>query len=284
MPYVNALGMLQDATSKGYAIGAFNILNELTARAIVNACDEMKAPVILQTSCSTVKQIGVEAIIGFLRPIAEQAKVPVSVHLDHCKDLDLAKACIDAGWLSIMVDGSHLPLQENIDMTREVVDYAAGKGVSIEGELGAIGGVEDDIVVGEEDAHLARVEDSVVYVRDSGIDIFAPAIGTAHGLYKGVPKLDFDRFVAIRDKVSTPLVVHGGTGLAPDVFRKLVGLGASKINISTALKHTYIGGFKTFLADNPDNSNPLKMDLFVESQVKELAREHVAIFGTENQA
>lgn len=284
MPLVNTLGMLQKATAEGYAVGAFNILNELTARAVVDASVELRAPVILQTSTSTVKQIGVKNLIGFLRAIAENATIPVSVHLDHCKDLELAKACIDAGWPSIMIDSSHLPLGENIASTRSIVEYASARGVNVEGELGAIGGVEDDISVSDDDARLASVKDSITFTNETKIDLFAPAIGTAHGLYKGEPKLDFDRFVEIKKVVPQPLVVHGGTGLAPAVFKKLISLGASKINISTALKGAYLGGARTFLGENPDVSNPLKLDAYLEARVKEMAREHIELFGTSGHA
>jgi len=280
MPLVNSLDMLQKAAAGGYAVGAFNILNEISARAVVNVCEEMNAPVILQTSTATVKQIGIKNLIGFLQSIADNSPVPVSVHLDHCKDIALAKACIDAGWPSVMIDASHLPLEQNIANTREIVEYAAGKNISIEGELGAISGVEDDISVSDSDAHLASVKDSITFVNQTGIDIFAPAIGTAHGLYKGEPKLSFDRFSEIKNVVAPPLVVHGGTGLAPDVFRRLVKLGAAKINISTALKIAYLDGIKTFLAENPNVSNPLLLDDFVQKKIGEMAREHILLFGT----
>jgi len=282
MPYVNVNEMLERAAGGGYAVGAFNIVNELSARAVVKACEEKNAPVILQTSVATVKQIGVPDLIGFLKNIAENSSVPVAVHLDHCKETELCLACIDAGWSSVMIDASHLPLSENILLTREVVDYARGKGVSTEGELGAISGVEDDLSVSEEDAYLASLEDSIVYVKETGVDIFAPAIGTAHGMYKGEPKLNFERFSEIRNAVGTPLVVHGGTGLAPDVFRKLIGIGAAKINISTALKIAYLSGIKSFIAENPDNTNPLKLDAEAEKSIREMALEHIDIFGTGN--
>lgn len=282
MPLVSSLQMLREATEKGYAVGAYNILNELTARAVVRACEEMRTPVILQTSTSTVKQIGINDIMGFLRSIAENTDIPVSVHLDHCKDLDLCRACVDAGWPSIMVDASHLPLDENIAKTREIVEYAAKKGVSVEGELGAISGVEDDISVSDSESHLASLKDSITFTEQTGVDLFAPAIGTAHGMYKGEPKLDFDRFDEIKQAVSQPLVIHGGTGLLPEVFKKLIGLGASKINISTALKIAYLSGIKAFMAENPDNSNPLKLDAYVEKCIMNMAREHNEIFGAKD--
>jgi len=284
MPLVHTEAMLRKAAAEGYAVGAFNIVNELTARAVVQACEEMRAPVILQTSTATVKQIGVLHTIGFLRSIAGNAAVPVSVHLDHCKDANLCCACIDAGWPSVMIDASHLPLAENIAKTREVVAYAAGKGVSVEGELGAIGGVEDGIAVCEKDAHLASLEDAITFTTQTGVGLFAPAIGTAHGMYKGEPKLDFERLQQIGRAVAQPLVVHGGTGLAPDVFKKLIGLGASKINISTALKMAYLDAIRGFMSENPGNTNPLKLDGHVEHRIQEMAKEHLRTFGAENKA
>lgn len=284
MPLQNMTKMLEHAAQKGYAVGAFNIVNELTARAVVDACAEQKAPVILQTSVSTVRKIGVRTLMGFLRPLADAASIPVAVHLDHCTDIALAKACMDAGWSSIMVDASHLPLEANIAATREVVAYVQGRDISVEGELGAIGGVEDNISVAAEDARLATVEDSITYTRETGIQAFAPAIGTAHGLYKGEPKLDFERFCAIRASVTQPLVVHGGTGLADEVFRRLVALGAAKINISTALKEAYLGGMRDFVAEQPDCGNPLKADAFIAERVADMVRRHIALFGTAGKA
>lgn len=272
--------LLSAAAQNGYAVGAFNIVNELTARAVVRASEELDAPVILQTSVSTVRQIGVESLAGFLRAVGANARVPVAVHLDHCREVALAKACVDAGWTSVMLDASHLPLEENIAMTREVADYARGKNVSVEGELGAVGGTEDNIHVAEDELHLAGVEESVIYARESGIDIFAPAIGTAHGLYKGTPRLDYDRFSAIRQAVPQPMVIHGGTGLAPEVFRGLIKLGAAKINISTALKYAYLDSIRMFLREYPMETNPLRLDAHVEKAVRAMAAQHIELFGT----
>jgi len=280
MPLVNTKDMLQEAVVGGYAVGGFNIVNELSARAVVSMCEELRSPVILQTSVATVKQIGVRNLIGFLHSIAQNATIPVAIHLDHCRDVGLCRACIDAGWSSVMIDASHLPLAENISMTGEIVRYAAGKGVSVEGELGLISGTEDEIFVVEADSHLASLRDSITYTGQTGIDLFAPAIGTAHGVYKGEPKIDFQRLADIRQAVSQPLVVHGGTGLAPDVLQKLIRHGAAKINISTALKTAYLSGIQTFMLEHPDNSNPLKLDLYVEGYIKKMARGHIELFGS----
>ena len=284
MPYVPMAPMLRAAADGGYAVAAINILNELTARAVVNCCEGLKSPLILQTSTATVKHIGVIPLISFLRPLCERAAIPVAIHLDHCKDAELAYACIDAGWSSVMIDGSHLPLEENISLTAEVARCANPLGISVEGELGTIGGVEDDISLDEDSAQLVKIDDAVKFVNETGVDVFAPAFGTAHGQYKREPKLNFSLFAEIRKAVPTPLAVHGGTGLSPETFRKLVSIGASKINISTALKQAYLNSMRNFFVINPNNSNPLHMDKYLEEQTAKIARDHVLLFGSEGKS
>ena len=280
MPYTSMRELLPIAEKKGYALGAFNIFNYQTARAVIEACEEENAPVIIQTSAKTAKQLGVVQMMDFLLPLVKKASIPVAVHLDHCTDVALAKACIDAGWSSIMIDGSHHPLAQNIAMSKEIVAYAKANQVhgeiSVEGELGAIVGVEDDIFVSEDAGALADVKSSVEYVKATGIDAFAPAIGTAHGLYSGTPKIDFDRFMEIRKAVDIPLVVHGGTGLSREVFQKLIKLGASKINVSTAIKVVYL---KTSLEQAKQVSDPLKFDAAVLKAVKEEVKTFLNIFS-----
>jgi len=284
MSYVNASEMLRKAGASGYAVCAFNILNHLTAGAVVDECGVLHAPVILQTSVSTVKAIGPERLIGFLRLLAEKAPVPVAVHLDHCKDVALAKTCIDCGWSSIMLDASHLPLEENIRLTADIVQYAKGKNITVEGEIGAVSGVEDNVSVDEQDATVAKVEDCVKYVEASGIDLLAPAIGTAHGMYKSAPNINFDRLAEVRKAVSLPLVVHGGTGLSNETFRRLIGLGASKINISTALKIAYLSAAKSFFENTPEDGNPLHFDALIIQYVRDTVRTHVQLFGSAGKA
>lgn len=284
MAYSNMNDMLRCAGEKGYAVPAFNIVNELSARTIVNVAKELKAPVILQTSVSTVKQIGPEALISFLKEIARGATVPVAIHLDHCTDSSLARRCIDLGWSSVMIDASERPLNDNIKVTREIVEYAHSKSVSVEGELGAIGGVEDNISVMEGKTYLATVEGSIRFVKETQVDAFAPAVGTAHGQYKKEPKLDFDRFKQIRAAINTPLVVHGGTGLADEAFRKFIELGASKINISTALKIAYCSSIHDFIAEHPQNEDPLKLDAHTELSITRMCTTIFKLFGADGRA
>ena len=278
MGLVNVKKVLEDATKGGYAIPAFNILNHLTVKAVMEECYARRSPVIIQTSVATVKFYGVEELAAMVKSEAIFYDVPVALHLDHCTDMEFAKKCADSGWTSIMFDGSHQPFEENIRLTKEMVDHAKELGVSVEGELGAIAGVEDDINVADEDAHLADVGQSEEFVRETGITAFAPAVGTAHGQYKGEPKLDFQRFEEIRKVCGdVPLVVHGGTGLSVEAFRKFISLGAAKINISTAMKQAYMNSIRKYVEENPKNA-PLEFDRFVIHGVRDTVKEHIEIF------
>lgn len=283
MPYQTMIPMLEAAQNDDYAVPAFNILNHITAQAVTDTCGEAGSPVILQTSVATVKQIGVNRLADILIPIAENASVPVAIHLDHCKDLELARLCIDAGWSSVMIDFSSLPLEENISKTSEIVQYAQGKQVSVEGELGAIVGVEDDISVSVADAFSANEDDALRFVEETGIHVFAPAIGTAHGLYKASPNIDFELFERLTKLLSLPLVIHGGTGLSEEVFKRLIKIGAAKINISTALKNAYMDGAKKYL-DSAENPNPLKMDASIAQSIRQMALDHIHIFNSAGRA
>ena len=281
--YVNMIKMLKDAEQGRYAVGAFNIVNRLTAKAIVDKAEEMHSPVILQTSQKTVEQLSPEGVVDFVKPMAERAGIPVALHLDHCTKPELARACVDAGYSSIMIDMSKRPLEENISVCRDTAEYAHKFDVSVEGEIGAIVGVEDNIKITEREAALADVDSSKMFVEKTGVDFLAPAIGTAHGLYKGIPKIEFELFAELRKVIPVPLVVHGGTGLADDVFKHLISMGAAKINISTALKMAYCGTIAEYCEQN-EKRDPLKLDLAAYEAVKKMAQGHIELFGGENKA
>ena len=281
--FVNMKTMLWDAQDGGYAVGAFNIVNWLTARAVIDEASVLESPVILQTSQSTVRQIGAKQLVDIVRPMAEDAPVPVALHLDHGSDTELAKACIDAGYTSVMIDMSKKPIDENIETCATIARYAHAADVTVEGEIGAIVGVEDHISVDAREAALADPESAARFVSESGIDFLAPAVGTAHGLYKGTPKIEFELFSEIRRKVPVPMVIHGGTGLSDDTFRQLVSLGAAKINISTALKLAYCETIRQYLAGT-ETGNPLKQDYVAYQAVREMAARHIRLFGGEGRA
>lgn len=280
MPIVSLRELLTTATKEKYAVGAFNIVNHLTAKAVVDTCEQLNSPVIIQMSVKTVKHIGIDQTVQTILPLVKNAKIPATLHLDHCTDIDFAKKCIDAGFPSIMIDASKKELKENIKISADIKAYGKSKGVSIEGELGAIVGVEDDIVVSQDEGKLADVESSKIYTMQSGIDAFAPAVGTAHGVYKGEPKIDFQRFKEIREVCPCPLVIHGGTGLADSVFKELISLGASKINISTAIKIAYLSSIREYMEQNPKVSEPLNLDAYVANKVSKTIKTHIELFGS----
>jgi ketose-bisphosphate aldolase len=282
MEHYSLKEMLLKAKQGKYAVGAFNIFNYMSARAAVQAAKELKAPLILQTSVSTVKKIGVDELIRMLALLKENAGIPVVIHLDHCTDIELAKKCIDAGWDSVMIDASEKPFDENVAITAEIKRYAAQKNICVEGELGVIKGVEEEV---SSDVEVAtKYEDAIKFVKSTDVDAFAPAIGTAHGLYVKKAVLNFDLVKRICDTCDCPLVVHGGTGLSDDDFRKLIEYGAAKINISTAIKHAYFDGYKKYFELNPADRNPLKLDEFVENGIKEVVKGHLRLFSAENKA
>jgi fructose-bisphosphate aldolase class II len=277
--YVNMKSILTDARKNRYAVGAFNIVNYLTAKAAIEGAEELKQNIIIQTSVKTVKSFGAAEMMSWLKPIAENASVKVAIHLDHSTDVEFTKLCIDAGWSSVMYDGSKLPLSENIANTKEIVDYAQKFDVTVEGELGAIVGVEDDVYVKEGEGAHARLEDCKVFLSETKVDAFAPAIGTAHGVYEGEINIDYDLFETINNSSPCPLVLHGGTGLTDGMFYSLIDLGAAKVNISTAIKIAYCSGMKDFVEQNPKQNDPLKLDAYVKEQVKKVVQEHIRFFS-----
>jgi len=284
MPFENMKAMLAAAKEGGYAVGAFNILDYNSTKAVIEAAEDVKAPVIIQTSAKTVIFWGSSAIISWVKELVKSSNVPIALHLDHCKDLSLIAECIDAGWSSVMIDASARPFEENLDLSRQVVEMAHPKDVTVEAELGAIVGVEDDIHVKEQDAHLADPEQAIKFCAEVKPDCFAPAIGTAHGVYKGVPKIAYDLLEEIAMKTAVPIALHGGTGLADEVFKKCIALGCAKVNISTQLKYAFIDGFVAYHNAHNTEYNPLKV---IDAQFDALKAgiiEKISLFGSAGKA
>ena len=275
MSIVNAKEIMIPAAKEGWAVGAFNVTDLLQFEAVIDAAIEKKAPVIVQTSVKPSQFLGTNMMVAIYRTLAESAPVPVCLHLDHSTDINYCKKCADAGYTNIMIDASKQSYEENIRQTKEVVDYCHSVGnISVEGELGTVGGVEDQIKVAEDEAQLANPEQSIEFVERTGVDIFAPAIGTAHGVYKTKnPKIDFERMATIHkmlngNGVKTPLVVHGGTGLPDDYVAKLLQAGGAKFNVSTELKHTLINAKWEYLSAHRDEYDPGKLDVFVRDATR----------------
>ncbi|TKJ34692.1 MAG: fructose-bisphosphate aldolase [Planctomycetes bacterium B3_Pla] len=284
MPLENIKAMLERASNSGYAVGAFNILDYNSTKAVIRAAEDLSAPVIIQTSAKTVIFWGCPAIISWVKELAGTSKVPIALHLDHCKDLQLIADCINAGWSSVMIDASSKPFEENLAASKRVVEMARPKDVTVEAELGAIVGVEDDIHVKEQDAHLADLEQAIKFCAEVRPDCFAPAIGTAHGVYKGVPKIAYDLLEEVAGKTAIPIALHGGTGLADEVFKRCISLGCAKVNISTQLKYAFIDGFVAYHNAHDTEYNPLKV---IDAQFNELKMgivENINLFGSAGKA
>jgi ketose-bisphosphate aldolase len=291
MSIVDAKEMLLKATEEKYAVGAFNITNLIQMEAVVEAAVNKKAPLIIQTSVTPSKFLGAKVLADIYRTLAESASIPICLHLDHCTDVEYCKECADAGYTNIMIDASKQVFQENIKQTKEVCDYCHGIGdISVEGELGTVSGIEDQVKVAEDEAALCDPEQALKFVDETGIDIFAPAIGTAHGVYKTKnPKLDFDRLKKVSelingDEIKAPLVIHGGTGLQPDVSKKLVSLGGSKFNVSTDLKHALIDATHDYISSHRDEYNPGKIDIAVRDAIINRVYYWIDILGCEGKA
>ena len=291
MAIVNAKEMLLKATAEKYAVGAFNCTNLIQMEAVVEAAIEARAPLIVQASVAPSKFLKPQVLGAIYKTLAESAPIPICLHLDHCNDVEFCKECADAGYTNIMIDASKQEFNENIRQTKAVVDYCHGLGnVSVEGELGTVSGVEDQVRVAEDEAQLCDPEQAMAFVDQTGIDIFAPAIGTAHGVYKTKnPKLDFDRLEKIANlingkEIRVPLVIHGGTGLKPDVAKKLIFLGGSKFNVSTNLKHTLIDTTYDYITANRDQYNPGKIDVAVKEAIKEKITYWIELLGSAGKA
>ena len=235
MSLVPVSELLKKAEAGGYAVGAFNCNNMEIVQAIIAAAEAENAPVIMQASQGAIKYAGIDYIVAMANLAAERSRVPVALHLDHGTSFAQVMQCIRAGFSSVMIDGSKLPLEENIALTRQVLAVARAVGVSVEAELGKIGGTEDDISVADWEAMLTDPEEARYFVEQTGVDSLAIAIGTAHGLYNTEPHLDLELLAEIRRRVEIPLVLHGGTGLSEEQFRAAIAGGISKINIFTDL-------------------------------------------------
>ena len=275
--------MLRAAQLGRYAVGAFNILDYNSMRAVIDAAETMHATVIVQTSVKTVLFWGYEAIAAWARLLAEKTLVPVALHLDHCTEMTVIENCIAAGWTSVMIDASSRPFAENLELTRQTLAMARPKNVSVEAELGAIVGVEDDIHVKEQEAHLADPDQAEEFCRLAAVDCFAPAIGTAHGLYAGVPQIAFHLIEEIAGRTGVPLALHGGTGLSDEVFHRCIALGCAKVNISTQLKYAHIDGFVDYHRQH-QKYDPLKPLAAQYEAVKQAVIDHIKRFGSEGKA
>ena len=279
---VNSKEMLEKAKKEKYAVPHFNINNLEWTRYILETCEEMRSPVILGVSEGATKYIGgFNTVVGIIKGLVKDLNItiPVCIHVDHGSSVETCIKAIDAGYTSVMIDASKYSLEENIKMTTEVVEYAKGKNVTVEAEIGHIGGTEDEI---NSDIAYAKVNDVIELVSKTNIDSIAPALGSVHGLYKGEPKLDFERMKTISEKVNIPLVLHGGTGIYDDLIKKAISCGVCKININTELQIVWTEAVRKFLLDNSDVFDPRKIIGAGKEAMKNKIKEKITLFGSSN--
>ena len=276
--------ILDDANKNGYAVGAFNVVNMEMLQAVVTAAEEEKSPVFVQTTEGALSYAGYEYLSAMVTYAANSVSVPVAFHLDHGGSYKTVMNCLRNGWSSVMIDGSHLSLEDNIALTAKVVESAHDVGVSVEAELGRLGGIEDNIKVDEKDAMYTDPEEAKRFVAETGVDYLAIAIGTAHGKYKGVPKLDFDRLDTIKKDLNMPIVLHGASGVSDESIKKAVSLGINKINIDTELRCAYTDKVCEIFAADPELFDLRKYIGPARENVKAKVIEKIRLFGSNGKA
>ncbi|WP_119390025.1 class II fructose-bisphosphate aldolase [Taklimakanibacter lacteus] len=285
MPLISMRPMLKQAQAGRYGVAAYNMIDYNSARSIVEGAADLKAPVIVQVSVKTVRHWGYAPVAAWVRMLAEGVDIPVALHLDHCSDIDVIRRCIDAGWTSVMFDGSALPFAQNLERSLEVYRLTEAAGIGLEAEMGAIGGTEDDKFVAEDKALLADLDECVAFCKEMPkLAVFAPAIGTAHGFYKGEPKIAYDLLRAITRRVDIPIALHGGTGLSQEQFDRCIAGGCAKVNISTMHKRCFIDGFADLKTEKPKLGEPLPFIIRQYEAMKHDVSAMVRAFGSVGRA
>lgn len=281
---VNMKEMLNKADSGKYAVPHFNINNLEWTRFILEECQELNSPVILGVSEGAIKYMGgYKTVSNLVKSLISDLNItiPVALHLDHGSSYESCVKAIDKGFTSVMIDASKYPLEENINITKQVVLYAKDKNVTVEAEVGAIGGEEDGVA---DELAYAKIEDAVKLVDSTNIDFLAPALGSVHGIYKGKPKLDFERMVKIHELIKLPLVLHGGSGIPDELIKKSISCGITKININTELQIAWSNAVRIFLNENDKVYDPRKIIKGGEIAMKEMIKEKIILFGSNNKA
>ncbi|EOR28108.1 tagatose-bisphosphate aldolase [Clostridium sartagoforme AAU1] len=284
MKILSTREMLIKAQREGYAVPAFNIHNLETLQVVVETAAELQSPVILAGTPSTILYAGGEYIVSMAEVSAEKYNIPIAIHLDHFEDIEEIKHYIDLGFKSAMIDASHSAYEDNIKTVKDVVEYAHKFDATVEAELGRLGGQEDDLVVDEKDAMYTNPQQAKEFVEKTGIDSLAIAIGTAHGLYKGEAKLDFDRLKEIRDMVDVPLVLHGASDVPDELVKKAISLGICKVNVATDLKIPFSDAVKKFFNEHPDANDPRKYMTPGKEAMKKIVEHKIMVCGSNGKA
>lgn len=285
MPVVSLKDIVDKAFAERYGVPAINIFNDLTLEAVLAGAVEARSPVIVQTSVKTVKSIGAPVLFAMWESMTAGIDVPVALHLDHCPDRAVVTECLRQGWNSVLFDASELPVAENLRQTIEVVAEARQYGAHVEGEIESITGVEDGIG-SDDEAKRESLEVSLDFIRRTGVDVFAPSIGNAHGVYTSEPVLDFDRVTQIVEATSVPIALHGGSGMTDEQFAELISRGCAKVNISTALKVRYMQATLAFLkeAEARDKWDPPSLFASVSGDIRTMTVDLATAFGSAGKA
>jgi len=248
MALVSLRPLLDDAARNGYAVGGFNFGNAETAQAVIEAGNELRSPVLFIYGPGEVKLYGADALVDIAKCLATRSSVPVGLHLDHTTDIETIAECIEAGFPSVMIDGSALSFDENVRLTKAAAKLAHDRGVTIEGELGAIGKVDDSSAEGGEETTLTDPRQAAEFARLTGVDALACSIGNAHGIYPQKPQLDLDRLQTIRELTDVLLVLHGGSGTPTDQLQRAISIGVTKVNVASEIGRAYLGGINECMA------------------------------------
>ncbi|ENY4935719.1 tagatose bisphosphate family class II aldolase [Vibrio vulnificus] len=281
MYLISSREMLKRAQLGGYAVPAFNIHNLETVQVVVETASEMGSPVILAGTPGTYDYAGTDYLISICKEAAHKHSIPLVLHLDHHEDLQDIRNKVEHGIRSVMIDGSHHAFDQNIDIVRSVVQYCNRFDASVEAELGRLGGQEDDLIVDSADALMTDPTSAAEFVRRTGIDSLAVAIGTAHRLYKAEPKLDFARLEKIRSVVDIPLVLHGASGVPDEMVRRCIELGVCKVNVATELKIAFADAVKGHFAEHPDANDPRKYITPGKAAMKRVVMDKIRMCGSE---
>ncbi|AQR78560.1 class II fructose-1,6-bisphosphate aldolase [Paenibacillus larvae] len=284
MPLVSMNEFLPKAKANKYAVGQFNMNNLEFAQAITEAAMELNSPFIFGVSEGALKYMGIEFTVALAEAAAKKSGLPIALHLDHGSSFDVAMKCIRAGFSSVMFDGSHHPYEENIRLTKEIVKAAHAMGVSVEGELGTIGGTEDDISVDEANASLAKPAEAIRFYEETGVDALAIAVGTAHGMYAGEPNIHFDIIEEVSNAIPAPLVLHGGSGVPDEMIKKAIQAGAAKINVNTENQVAATQAIRDVLNKDAKVYDPRKYLTPARSAMIEVVKAKIELFGSANQA
>jgi len=284
MPLVSMNEFLPQARAGKYAVGQFNMNNLEFAQAIVEAAMEENSPFIYGVSEGALKYMGIEFTVAMAKAAALKSGLPIALHLDHGSSFEVAMKCIRAGFSSVMFDGSHYTFEENVRLTKEVVKAARAMGVSVEGELGTIGGVEDDLSVDEADASLAKPEEAIRFYEETGVDCVAIAVGTAHGMYAAEPNIRFDIIKMVADAIPVPVVLHGGSGVPDEDIRNAILAGVGKINVNTENQVACTEAIRQALNKDSKVFDPRKYLTPARKAMVEVVRSKIQLFGSSNKA